>query len=49
MGIWNTHGTMATGKAADLVVLNRDTLADLNNLDRVYLVIKDGQLFKKRR
>jgi len=48
IGIEGTHGTVAAGKVADLVVLDRDPLADLDNLDSVYLVIKDGLLFKKR-
>jgi len=47
IGIEATHGTVAAGKVADLVVLDRDPLADLDNLDSVYLVIKDGQLFKR--
>lgn len=49
IGIAGTHGTVATRKVADLVVLERDPLADVDNLDSVYLVIKSGQLFKKRR
>jgi imidazolonepropionase-like amidohydrolase len=48
IGIEGTHGTVAAGKAADLVILDRDPLADMDNLDSVYLVIKDGLLFKKR-
>ena len=47
IGIEATRGTVAAGKVADLVVLGRDPLADPDNLDSVYLVIKDGKMFKK--
>jgi imidazolonepropionase-like amidohydrolase len=38
-------GTLAPGKLADLVILDADPLADVQNLSRIHRVIKDGQLF----
>ena len=38
-------GTLAAGKLADLVILDADPLADVQNLSRIHRVIKDGQLF----
>ena len=38
-------GTLAAGKRADLVVLDADPLADVQNLSRVHRVIKDGKLY----
>jgi imidazolonepropionase-like amidohydrolase len=38
-------GTLAPGKLADLVILDADPLADVQNLSRVHRVIKDGQVF----
>lgn len=43
----DTHGTITPGKAADLLVLDKNPLADMNNLTSVFLVVKNGQLFKK--
>lgn len=48
IGLEGTRGSVAAGKLADLVVLDRDPLADLENLDSVYLVIKDGKMFGHR-
>jgi imidazolonepropionase-like amidohydrolase len=47
IGVEATRGTIAAGKAADLIVLDRDPLTNLDDLDAVYLVIKDGNFFKK--
>jgi imidazolonepropionase-like amidohydrolase len=38
-------GTLAPGKLADLVILDADPLADVQNLSRIHRVIKDGRLF----
>ena len=38
-------GTIGPGKLADLVLLDADPLASLDNLRRIYRVIKDGQVF----
>jgi imidazolonepropionase-like amidohydrolase len=38
-------GTIAPGKLADLVIVDGDPLAGVDNLSRVYRVIKDGQVY----
>jgi imidazolonepropionase-like amidohydrolase len=38
-------GTITAGKYADLVVLNADPLADLDNLSRIHRVLKGGKVF----
>jgi imidazolonepropionase-like amidohydrolase len=40
------QGTIETGKLADVIVVQGDVLADLNNLQDVVHVIKGGQVFK---
>ena len=37
-------GTLEPGKVADLVVLDADPLQDLNNIQRISMVIKDGRM-----
>lgn len=44
LGIEKTHGTIATGKTADLVVLTADPLSDINNMSKVSKVIKEGHI-----
>ena len=41
-------GTIAAGKRADIVVLNRDPLADLGALRDIDTVIKDGVVLWRR-
>jgi imidazolonepropionase-like amidohydrolase len=38
-------GTLQAGKLADVVILDADPLADVQNLSRIHRVIKDGRLF----
>src|SRR6266850_1909838 len=38
-------GVLAPGKLADVVVLDADPLADVQNLSRIHRVIKDGRIF----
>jgi imidazolonepropionase-like amidohydrolase len=46
LGIESTTGTIEVGKTADLVVLEKNPLEDINNVKSVYLVIKAGKIFK---
>ena len=45
MGMEHDLGTLAPGKLADLLILDGDPLAEVQNLARIHRVIKDGQLF----
>jgi imidazolonepropionase-like amidohydrolase len=38
-------GAIAAGRSADLVVLDADPTLDVQNLSRVFRVIKDGSVF----
>jgi len=40
-------GTVQTGKTADLVVLDADPLADVNNIRKISMVMKDGQVVNR--
>ena len=42
-------GTLEAGKLADIVVLDGDPLADVQNLLKVRMVIKGGQVVVERR
>jgi imidazolonepropionase-like amidohydrolase len=44
MGLAASHGTVAVGKAADLVVVRRDPTADIANTREIVLVIKRGKI-----
>jgi imidazolonepropionase-like amidohydrolase len=41
-------GTLEVGKLADLVVLDRDPLADIANVRSVALVARGGELWTRR-
>jgi imidazolonepropionase-like amidohydrolase len=43
----NTRGTVSVGKIADLLILNKNPLENIENIELVYLVIKEGKIFKK--
>jgi imidazolonepropionase-like amidohydrolase len=45
MGLERDAGTLAAGKLADLVILDADPLADVQNLSRIHRVIKDGRVY----
>ena len=45
MGRERELGMVEPGRLADLLVLNADPLADLDNLSRIHRVIKDGRVF----
>jgi imidazolonepropionase-like amidohydrolase len=44
LGQGSELGTIAVGKLADIIVTTADPLADIGNLQRIELVIKDGQI-----
>ncbi|MBS1932593.1 MAG: amidohydrolase family protein, partial [Bacteroidetes bacterium] len=46
IGIENTRGTIEPNKIADLVVLDKNPLAKIENIRTVFLVIKNGEIFK---
>ena len=43
----NKCGTIASGKVADLLVLDKNPLENIKNIKSVYLVIKGGRIFNK--
>ena len=44
---WDEIGTLEEGKLADLVAVPGDPLADIGLMDRVFLVIQDGEIVKQ--
>jgi imidazolonepropionase-like amidohydrolase len=46
--IEKTCGSIAPQKIADLLVLDKNPLSNIENINSVYLVIKDGRLYKKQ-
>jgi imidazolonepropionase-like amidohydrolase len=46
LGIESTTGTIEAGKTADLVVLDKNPLDDIDNVKLVYLVVKAGKIYK---
>ena len=45
IGIETTHGTIAAGKAADLVVLSADPTADIRHTRDIVYVFRDGRRY----
>ncbi len=45
---WEEVGTLEAGKLADLVAVPGDPLADIGMMDRVELVVLDGEIVKQR-
>jgi hypothetical protein len=48
LGLADSVGTIATGKVADLVLLDADPLADITNTRRIAAVVLRGTLFQQR-
>lgn len=49
LGLAGEIGTLAPGKAADLVAVRGDPLADVRELERVRFVMKDGRIYRNER
>jgi len=47
LGIENTLGTIEAGKLADMVLLNADPSADINNAKLIHTVIKNGEIIDR--
>ena len=47
LGMEAVAGTIEPGKAADLLLVEKDPLADIDNVNAVWMVIKKGVIFKK--
>jgi len=43
--ISDSKGSIGPGKIADLLILDKNPLEDINNIESVFLVIKNGRLF----
>lgn len=48
IGIERTHGSIETGKIADMVVLDKDPIRDISNLESVVIVVKNGKLIYRK-
>jgi hypothetical protein len=47
LGVENRFGTIATGKAADVVLLDADPLADIRNTAKISAVVLHGRLYTR--
>ena len=47
LGIADEAGTIATGRAADIVAVRGDPLADVRVLERVSFVMRDGRIYRR--
>jgi len=47
IGILDSYGTIELGRVADLLILNKNPLYDINNIDSVSFVIKAGRIYEK--
>ena len=42
-----TKGTVSQAKIADLLIINKNPLQDIDNTEPVYLVVKNGKIFNR--
>ncbi|HZW59910.1 MAG TPA: amidohydrolase family protein [Woeseiaceae bacterium] len=47
LGIGDTHGRLLSGRAADIVAVPGDPIADITAMQRVNFVMKDGEIYKR--
>jgi imidazolonepropionase-like amidohydrolase len=47
LGAADSLGTVAAGKMADLVLLDADPIADINNTTKIHAVIANGRYFDR--
>lgn len=47
IGIENSRGTIEVNKIADLVILNKNPLDKVENIRSVYMVMKNGKIYKR--
>ncbi|MDR6843446.1 amidohydrolase family protein [Flavobacterium granuli] len=47
-GILDTEGTIELGKKANFLFLNSNPIENINNIDDIFLVIKNGKLYNKK-
>lgn len=48
LNLWDQVGSIEKGKYADLIFLEENPLDDLENINKLYMVIKDGfEVYKK--
>ena len=47
IGIENTHGTIEIGKVANLVLLKKNPITDINNIREIEFTMKNGIIYKR--
>lgn len=47
LGVSNRLGSIAQGKQADIVILNKNPLEDISNIETTFLVLKSGKVISK--
>ena len=47
LGIGDTHGSLETGKQADIIAVPGDPLDDIHVMEQVNFVMKGGRIYKQ--